>query len=91
MDAVYKAKAKLILGAITDVILETVNEADPMIGAPCGHIYAALASFGIRLDQYQAIESALIKTGQVVKRNHCLFPAKRRSVRTKHAKEHSDA
>jgi len=75
MDAVYKAKAKLILGAITDVILETVNEADPMIGAPCG----------------QAIESALIKTGQVVKRNHCLFPAKRRSVRTKHAKEHSDA
>jgi len=53
-----------------------------------------LASFNLKGDANlaaQAIESALIKTGQVVKRNHCLFPAKRRSVRTKHAKEHSDA
>lgn len=64
------------LGKIYDAIVETVNEADPAIGAPGGHIYAALASgVGLRLDQYEQIMAALVRAGKVRREGECYFPA----------------
>lgn len=61
------------LRAIADAIIETVKAADPIIGAPGGHLYAALMSVGCTLHQFEQIMSALVRVGKLTKRGECYF------------------
>lgn len=70
-----QAKALDFVHQIVTAIIETVNESDPTIGAPGGHLYAALMHAGINLDQFEKIMSTLVQSGRVRKRGHCYFPA----------------
>lgn len=67
------AKASLLL-AMCDAILATVAAADPVIGAPGGHIYAALMHVGLTLDQFEQVMALLVKVGKVRKSGQCYFP-----------------
>jgi hypothetical protein len=58
--------------AILKAVYETIQEAGPM-GAPAGHLYAALMSRGCTLEQYQTIENNLLRSGLVTKHGDCLF------------------
>ncbi len=50
--------------AIAAIVVETVNEAGPQ-GIPSGHMYAALATTGMNLDNYQALIHTLAHNGQI--------------------------
>jgi hypothetical protein len=56
---VLRAAAELGL-----IIVETVKEAGPL-GAPAGHLYAAVMSVGIDLNTFQRIMSALVDAGRL--------------------------
>ena len=60
----------LKLAAICKAVIETVREAGPM-GAPGGHIYAALMAQGASLSQYESLMSALVRSGKLERRGHC--------------------
>jgi hypothetical protein len=64
--------AKQAVIQILKAVYETIVEAGPM-GAPAGHLYAALMTTGCTLDQYQQIETLLISTGKVRKSGHVLY------------------
>jgi hypothetical protein len=51
-------------------VIDTVREAGPM-GAPGGHIYAALMTQGASLQQYESLMSALVRTGKLARRGQC--------------------
>lgn len=65
-------RATLIL--IASAILDTIKEADPVIGAPAGPLYAAMANYGMSLQVFEQIMSALVKSGKLRKSGHCYFP-----------------
>lgn len=52
-------------------LIETIREAGPM-GAPSGHMYAALMD-EISLEQYQQIMAICKSTGLVEERGHCFY------------------
>jgi hypothetical protein len=58
------------LKALGDAIIESVRLAGPL-GAPGGHLYAALMAHGIDLDQFNQIMSGLCKAGMLQKRGEC--------------------
>jgi hypothetical protein len=60
------------LKAVGDAIIETVSLAGPL-GAPGGHIYAALMTHGATLEQYDQIMSDLVRAGKLRKRGDCYF------------------
>jgi len=60
------------LKAVADAIIETVQGAGPM-GAPGGHIYAALMAQGCTLHQYEQIMSGLVRAGKLRKSGECYF------------------
>jgi hypothetical protein len=62
------------LKAVADAIIETVQLAGPM-GAPGGHIYAALMANGCTLHQYEQIMSGLVRAGKLRKSGECYFSA----------------
>jgi len=53
-------------------VLETIKEVGSM-GAPGGHIYAALMAQGITLEQYEQIMNVLVNSKLVRKVGHCYF------------------
>lgn len=64
------------LNFIKSAIVDTVKEAGDM-GAPSGHIYAALMHIGISLEVYQAILAMLIKENKIRRTGqHLLFYVK---------------
>ena len=60
------------LRAIAKAITETVALAGPL-GAPGGHLYAALMSAGCTLNQFEQIMSGLVNAGVLTKRGECYF------------------
>lgn len=63
------------LRAIASVITDAVRAAG-ILGAPGGHIYAALMASGCTLNQYQQIMSGLVRAGVLRKSGECYFIAK---------------
>jgi hypothetical protein len=59
------------LRAIAGVIVGAVAEADSVIGAPGGHIYAALMAHGVSLNQYQQIMAGLVRAGLLRQSGEC--------------------
>ncbi len=51
-------------------IVETVTECGPL-GAPGGHIYAALMAQGCTLQQFEGIMGGLVRAGLLDKRGDC--------------------
>lgn len=58
------------LKAIADAIIETVALAGPL-GAPGGHLYAALMAHGVTLQQYEQIMAGLVRAGKLSKHGEC--------------------
>jgi hypothetical protein len=63
---------RLQLAILSDAIYETICEVE--LGAPGGHIYAAVLNL-VDFNQFNAIMAALVKSGKVVKRGQCYYPA----------------
>ena len=61
------------LRSIAKAITETVSLAGPL-GAPGGHLYAALMSAGCTLIQFELIMFGLVQSGYLAKRGECYFP-----------------
>jgi len=61
------------LRAIGNIVIVAVSVADPHIGAPGGHIYAALMTAGCTLSQYQQIMSGLVRAGLLRQSGECYF------------------
>jgi hypothetical protein len=66
------------LKAIGDAIIETVRLSGPM-GAPGGHIYAALMAHGVNIQQFEQIMSGLCRAGMLRKQGECYFVAARKA------------
>jgi len=62
----------LAIRAIADAIVEGVKAAGSR-GAPSGHIYAALMSYGITYEQYCSFVSALAGAGKIRQSGQLLF------------------
>lgn len=62
----------LALRAIADAIVEGVKAAGEL-GAPSGHIYAALMSYGLSLDQYYSFVRVLVGAGKIRQAGNLLF------------------
>ena len=60
------------LKAVADAIIETVQLSGPL-GAPGGHLYAALMAHGVTLEQYEQIMSGLVGAGKLRKQGECYF------------------
>lgn len=60
-----------VVRAIADIIEETAREAGPL-GAPSGHIYAALSATGLSLDTYQVILGVMERTGRIRVSGHVI-------------------
>jgi len=60
--------------AVAAAIIEAVDAAGEM-GAPGGHIYAALMPHGCTLTQYQNFMMALVLAGQLRQEGECYFRA----------------
>ena len=65
-------KTLQLLKAIGDAIIESVRSAGPL-GAPGGHLYAALMGFGINLQQYEQIMSGLVAAKMLRKSGDLYF------------------
>jgi hypothetical protein len=63
---------KEALKALADAIIEVVRTAGPL-GAPGGHLYAAMMAHGITLQQYEQIMSGLVQAGKLRKQGECYF------------------
>ncbi len=59
------------LRSIAGIVLEAVSQADPIIGAPGGHIYAGLMHAGCSLEQYQQIMAGLVRAGLLTQHGEC--------------------
>jgi hypothetical protein len=62
------------LRQIAAAVVEAVREAGPM-GAPGGHLYAALMAQGCTLSQFESLMGALVRTGKLTKRGQCYHVA----------------
>lgn len=61
------------LKAVMDAIIEVVRQTQGSMGAPGGHIYAALMAHGVTLRQYEQIMSGLVRVGKLRKQGECYF------------------
>ena len=66
-------KAHQMLKLLGDAICETICESPN--GAPGGHLYAALMTYGMGLETFEAIMAALVTAGKVIKRGDCYYAA----------------
>jgi hypothetical protein len=62
------------LKAVADAIIETVRSAGPL-GAPAGHIYAALMAQGCTLQQFEGIMGGLVRANMLRKDGDLYFVA----------------
>jgi hypothetical protein len=60
-----------VLKIIADIVIEAI-QASPQ-GAPGGHLYAALMSTGMTLEQFERLINLLVETGKVTKRGQLYF------------------
>ena len=60
------------LRAVANAIIETVSLAGPL-GAPGGHLYAALMASGCTLNQFEQIMAGLVSAKMLTKRGECYF------------------
>lgn len=60
----------LALRLIAQAVLESIKAAGPL-GAPGGHLYAALMAHGCSLQQFEQIMTGLERNGMVTKRGDC--------------------
>lgn len=60
------------LRTIAGIIVDAVRAAGAL-GAPGGHIYAALMAHGCSLHQYQQIMSGLVRAGVLRQSGDCYF------------------
>jgi hypothetical protein len=58
------------LKQVCDAVLEAVKAAGPL-GAPGGHIYAALMPSGCTLSQYESLMAGLCRAGMLRKSGQC--------------------
>jgi len=56
---------------LTVVVLETIDEADPIIGAPGGHLYLAMSSINIPLDTFIIFMGSLVRLGFLTHKGDC--------------------
>ncbi len=59
---------------ICQAVIESVELAGDL-GAPAGHLYAALMTVGCSLDQFESIMSALVKAGKLRRSGDLYFKA----------------
>jgi hypothetical protein len=61
-----------LLKAVCDAVIASVKAAGPL-GAPGGVLYAALMSYGIRLEQFESLMGALVNCKKLTKRGELYF------------------
>ena len=66
-----KERAIKVLRMTVAAILDAAEHAGPM-GAPSGHVYAAMMQFGMTLDMYQQIIAGLVDAGKITVRHNCI-------------------
>lgn len=64
-----RAAQLAVLKMVTDAILDTVRESEPL-GAPSGILYYACMSAGISLETFQAIMDAMVEAGKLKVSGH---------------------
>jgi hypothetical protein len=65
------------MAAVCQIIVDTVAEIGA-IGAPAGHLYAALnAQLGWGLPQFEKVMGALVAAGRLSKRGHSYYAVKK--------------
>ena len=57
--------------AIGKAIIDTVKDSSPAVGAPGGHLYAALMASGCTLSQFQSIMGTLVRAGYLRQSGEC--------------------
>jgi hypothetical protein len=62
------------LRLIVSATLEAVAAAGPT-GAPAGALYAALATQGATLSQFESLMGALVRAGRITQQGHLYFVA----------------
>ena len=62
------------LKAVADAIVESVSAAGPL-GAPAGHLYAALMAHGCTLEQFEGIMAGLVSAKMLRKQGQLYFSA----------------
>jgi hypothetical protein len=62
----------LAIRKVCDAIIEAVKAAGPL-GAPGGHIYAALMGQGCTLQQYESLMDALVRAKKLRRDGECYF------------------
>ena len=70
---IEQAKA---LRAIARAIIDTVAETGTL-GAPGGHLYAALMTQGCTFNQFDQIMTGLVRAEYLEKRGDCYYPGKK--------------
>ena len=58
--------------AILDSIVEAVAAAGKL-GAPAGHLYAALMAYGFDIHQFESIMNVLVRAGKLERRGDLYF------------------
>lgn len=71
MSTITPAQRAAML-AVCNAVTEAVTEAG-QLGAPAGHLYAALMAHGCRLAQFESLMAALQRAGRVTKRGYLYF------------------
>ena len=61
---------------LCDSIVESVAASGNQ-GAPGGHLYAALMTYGISMEQFESIMGTLVRIGQLRKQGELYFAVKR--------------
>lgn len=60
-----------VLKILADIVIETVKTSPD--GVPAGHLYAALMSVGLSLEQFERLMGLLVEADKVTKRGHLYF------------------
>ncbi len=70
MSTTMSPTAILALRRILDAVCEAVKAAGPL-GAPGGHLYAALMAHGCTMEQFNGIMAGLVRAGKLRKSGEC--------------------
>jgi len=66
------ANKDLLVKIVCDSIIQTVREAGTL-GAPGGHLYAALMTYGFTFEQFATIMGSLVRIGKLERRGEVYF------------------
>lgn len=65
-------RQRVVLIAIAEALIDAVKAAGPH-GAPAGVLYAACMAYGISLDHFQQLMTALVKVGKLTYTGHLYY------------------